>query len=367
MRVFARFIVLLLCCLGMSACQTGRGSDGRLADPATRVFNFDWRLSGDPQAGPMQVFDNGTRIWLHFAPGQRLPAVFGWHDGQETLLTLNVSGQFHVIDALWTELVFRAGRAQARASLRPSQTTDDASHRQHDGAAALSSPAPSDRQSRQNAALGKPGLSGDTSLGVAAPSVMDGRAQSESRSGTSLRSESSARLETLPEAPLKRPMPPERPADSLVAASAAEGETSPATPPSDLDGGKWARIEGEGQAATPRVKGQNQQAVEGPWEEKTQSVFELRLKDKTLRQALIRWARQAKWVFTPEHWALEVDFPIKTAARFEGDFETAVAQLLDAAKLNAHPLQACFYSNRVLRVLSWPQTCKPQRRGEGQS
>ncbi|WGQ37262.1 toxin co-regulated pilus biosynthesis Q family protein [Alcaligenes ammonioxydans] len=115
------------------------------------------------------------------------------------------------------------------------------------------------------------------------------------------------------------------------------------------------------------MKGQNQQAVEGPWEEKTQSVFELRLKDKTLRQALIRWARQAKWVFTPEHWALEVDFPIKTAARFEGGFETAVAQLLDAAKLNAHPLQACFYSNRVLRVLSWPQTCKPQRRGEGQS
>jgi hypothetical protein len=73
----------------------------------------------------------------------------------------------------------------------------------------------------------------------------------------------------------------------------------------------------------------------------------------------MRWAKQAKWVFAPEHWTLEVDFPVKAAASFKGNFESAVVQLLTAAQLNAHSLQACFYSNQVLRVLASPQPCDP--------
>ncbi len=264
MLFFFRSCVLVMWSLGLSACQVSQGPDGLLADPDTRVFNFDWRLSGDSQVGPLQVFDNGIRTWLHFAPEQILPAVFGRRDGQETLLPLRPSGQFQLIDGLWAELLFRAGRAQAQAS----------------------------QSLKQGGSSNEEGESG----------LLPAREQGKG------------------ETPAELTQKPTFQATSnlLPAHASALGDQPPEIP-----------------------------------------VFELRLKDKTLRQALIRWARQAKWVFDSEHWTLDVDFPIKAAARFEGGFESAVAQLLAAAQLNAHPLQACFYSNQVLRVLAGPQVCDP--------
>ncbi|WP_321352220.1 TcpQ domain-containing protein [Alcaligenes faecalis] len=281
MRFLVRFCIVLVCALGLSACQSSQGPDGLLADPGARVFNFDWRLSGDPQVGPMQVFDNGTRIWLHFAPDQILPAVFGRRDGQEVLLSLRSLGQFQLVDGLWAELVFRAGRAQAQASLRRKSSQSEGS--------ALSGAGESD-------VLAQP-------LSV--------------------------------EDPLKP--------SSVGAVQVLELEPEPA--PAQL---------------VQRVAFQassDMWAVNLPNPDST--VFELRLKDRTLRQALMRWAKQAKWVFAPEHWTLEVDFPVKAAASFMGNFESAVVQLLTAAQLNAHSLQACFYSNQVLRVLASPQPCDP--------
>lgn len=308
MRFLARFCVLGMCALGLSACQTSPGPDGLLADPRARVFNFDWRLSGDPQVGPMQVFDNGTRIWLHFAPEQILPAVFGRRDGQEMLLSLRPSGQFHLIDGLWAELVFRAGRAQAQASLqRKSSQSEDSTLSGVEESDVLAQPLP----------VGVPLK--PSPVGAMQPPVLElepGRAgglrqdagQKEGGRG------SSSQNAALP-APVQ-----------LVERIAFQAS-------SDM----WA--------------------VNLPNPDST--VFELRLKDRTLRQALVRWAKQAKWVFASEHWTLDVDFPVKAAARFEGSFQSAVEQLLTAAQLNAHSLQACFYSNQVLRVLASPQTCDP--------
>jgi hypothetical protein len=281
MRFLVRFCIVLICALGLSACQSSQGPDGLLADPGARVFNFDWRLSGDPKVGPMQVFDNGTRIWLHFAPDQILPAVFGRRDGQEVLLSLRPSGQFQLVDGLWAELVFRAGRAQAQASLRRKSSQSEGS--------ALSGAEESD-------VLAQPLLVGD---------------------------------------PLKP--------SSVGAVQVLELEPGPA--PAQL-------VQRVAFQASSDVW-----AVNLPNPDST--VFELRLKDRTLRQALMRWAKQAKWVFAPEHWTLEVDFPVKAAASFKGNFESAVVQLLTAAQLNAHSLQACFYSNQVLRVLASPQPCDP--------
>lgn len=292
MLFLARFFLLMLCWVGLSACQTSQGSDGYLADPATRVFNFDWRLSGDPQVGPMQVFDNGARVWLHFAPGQGLPAVFGLRDGQETLLSLKALGQFQVVEGLWSELVFRAGRAQARASLKRPQST-----------------------------------------GGFAPGEQASEALPPS---SSFEDASQQGAVSLPQS------------QSTVELKKSGGQVSVALTQSNSS------------SLDPEVLG----SAKASPEEKPEAVFELRLKDKTLRQTLMRWARQAKWVFAPEHWVLEVDFPIKSDARFEGGFETAVAQLLAAAELNAYRLQACFYSNQVLRVLPWPQDCDPGVREE---
>lgn len=79
--------------------------------------------------------------------------------------------------------------------------------------------------------------------------------------------------------------------------------------------------------------------------------------DHTLRQALQRWAKQAGWFFADEHWGLQVDYPIVNKAEFEGSFEQSIEQLLQSVQLSAQPLRACFYRNRVLRVIPESQFC----------
>lgn len=81
--------------------------------------------------------------------------------------------------------------------------------------------------------------------------------------------------------------------------------------------------------------------------------------DGTMRQALKRWAQRAGWVFLDQHWGLEVDLPIVSAALFSADFNDAVTQLMRSTALGTRPLQACMYSNKVLRVIPLAQHCDP--------
>ncbi|MFU2069955.1 toxin co-regulated pilus biosynthesis Q family protein, partial [Bordetella hinzii] len=83
--------------------------------------------------------------------------------------------------------------------------------------------------------------------------------------------------------------------------------------------------------------------------------------DTTLRAVLARWAAQAGWTFSAEHWALNADIPLQGQARFEGEFKTAVRELLRATELADRPLQPCFYANQVLRVVPLAQSCDRSR------
>lgn len=78
---------------------------------------------------------------------------------------------------------------------------------------------------------------------------------------------------------------------------------------------------------------------------------------ETVRAALERWSKQAGWVFGPDLWAAPVDIPVVTSAAMGSDYRAAVRKLLDATSLTDVPLQPCFYSNRVLRVVSRSQLC----------
>ena len=80
-------------------------------------------------------------------------------------------------------------------------------------------------------------------------------------------------------------------------------------------------------------------------------------KDRTIREALKSWATIANWTFEPEHWAVTVDIPITAGAPFSGDFKTAVRQLIATTELGDTPLQPCFYTNRVVRVVPINQVC----------
>lgn len=79
--------------------------------------------------------------------------------------------------------------------------------------------------------------------------------------------------------------------------------------------------------------------------------------DKTIRTVLERWTASAGWVFSLEHWAVDRDLPVSANTTFKGDFRAAVRSLLVSTELTDLPLQPCFYSNAVLRVVKRAELC----------
>lgn len=79
--------------------------------------------------------------------------------------------------------------------------------------------------------------------------------------------------------------------------------------------------------------------------------------DRTIREALIKWKEKAGWTFEVEHWAVDRDVPISASAVFKGEFKDAVRSLVSATELGDTPLQPCFYSNKVLRVIHFNEVC----------
>lgn len=122
MRLFT--LRLLGACLllpALQGCLAGQAGMAPALDTGAQAFHFGWRLSGEPRVGPLQVFDNGARTWLHFAPGQPVPAVFGLRNGREQSLTLKPEGQFQIVQGVWPQLLFRAGLSLAQARRRPGE------------------------------------------------------------------------------------------------------------------------------------------------------------------------------------------------------------------------------------------------------
>ncbi|WP_420606748.1 TrbG/VirB9 family P-type conjugative transfer protein [Novosphingopyxis sp.] len=102
------------------ALQFRYGED--LPDPAESVDTLDyaaltnWKLSGDRAIRPVEVGDDGTRVYIHWAEKQLQPAVFAIDDtGDEVLVDGYVRGDAYVIDRLFDKLVFRIGRDRAVA------------------------------------------------------------------------------------------------------------------------------------------------------------------------------------------------------------------------------------------------------------
>ncbi|QII86319.1 TrbG/VirB9 family P-type conjugative transfer protein [Bordetella hinzii] len=232
--VFSMFVALLL-----SGCQAASSAHWRVAPDH---FDFNWQLSGDPEVAPLQVFAGGQEIWLQFAPGQELPAIFGQAPAGEQPLAYQRRDPYVVLPGQWRALVLRGGRqvAYARRAGEPAPLAPD-------------------------------------------PEVL-------------------------------RLPPPDPPAAVTPAPPSAAAPAFFAGPP-----------------------------------------------DTTLRAVLARWAAQAGWTFSAEHWALNADIPLQGQARFEGEFKTAVRELLRATELADRPLQPCFYANQVLRVVPLAQSCDRSR------
>lgn len=90
----------------------------------------------------------------------------------------------------------------------------------------------------------------------------------------------------------------------------------------------------------------------------TSTTYSVARSDRTLREALVKWASLSGWTFEPEHWAVARDIPVAGGASVDADFKTAVRMLLRSTELTDLPVQPCFYNaNHTLRVVPLADSC----------
>lgn len=87
------------------------------------------------------------------------------------------------------------------------------------------------------------------------------------------------------------------------------------------------------------------------------TTFAVSRDDRTIRETLARWSKSVSWVNEPEHWTVPYDLPVLSAADLGPDFKGAVRSLLSSTDLTNMPLQPCFYSNQVLRIVPKAELC----------
>lgn len=289
----ARTLAIAIFLFGLAGCAnlpkwpflTASGAADSRGEPGH--YNFEWRLSGDRAVAPVQVFDNGRQIWLQFASGQPVPAIFERTRGGDRPLDFRREGPYVVLPGLWPNLVLRGGHLKSFAD----RVVDQAIK----GSAPPLSPAD-----------------------VSAPDVVSELLPVQSN-------------HSFAEQPVQI-------ADGGVAAPVSEPESNVG-----LDPVAVALPLDDQRAAQGSAEGAESYAVDPA--------------DKNLRMALSRWARIAGWVFEAEHWAVDADIPIVGSARFELKFKVAVRELVASTELADRPLQPCFYSNKVLRVVPYAQSC----------
>jgi len=96
-----------------SAAALPRLSDVGAAVQARPYYDFSWVLSGDRLAAPLQVFDDGQRMWLQFSVSQGRPQLFGGSAQGWAELDYRVQGVYVVLDAVWPQLQVRVGAREA--------------------------------------------------------------------------------------------------------------------------------------------------------------------------------------------------------------------------------------------------------------
>lgn len=271
--------------------------ESRPSVSAAGAFDFNWQLSGDPSVAPVQVFSHSQQVWLQFDQRQYLPAIFGVKEGQSHALTYQRYDPYVVIEGQWQELLFQGGHLQARA--------------RHASVMPLAHAAPASDKAPQ-------------------PASANPAPNPEPKSAT------------------ERPAAEPAPTQTATALSLGPLERTSVTP---------IAPEAEQKAPAPALS--KRPALASLRSTPPRPSFQISPSDDTLRQAIQRWAQEAGWNFSDQHWGLEVDYPIINTADFSGEFPEAVSQLLDSVRMGAKPMRACFYSNQVLRIIPATQSCHP--------
>ena len=268
---------------------------------APGLYDFAYRVSGDRRVAPVQVFDDGQSTFIQFKAGQTVPAIFRVGDAGEQLAPSTLRGGYVVLAGTAGEWVMRIGCVVSAASYEGDM-----------------------REGRRAAAVGR-GNTFDVDDDMAWASA---DARSDGVRGASAAGSGSARhVASMPSG------------DARSGSANVRGSRS---------------MSGAGQAAMARPVGLVSTAVSSM---RPSMAFDASTADPTMRAVLTRWAKLAGWSFDAQHWTVDVDIPLAGTASFGADFKTAVRDLLASTEMSTRPLQPCFYSNQVLRVVSLAEAC----------
>lgn len=89
------------------------GAANAAATPGT--FNFDWAIDGAAAVRPVQVFDDGSKIYVQFGDLKKVPAIFSETPRGRVILQWEAQPPYAVISAPADTLVFQLGDAEAKA------------------------------------------------------------------------------------------------------------------------------------------------------------------------------------------------------------------------------------------------------------
>jgi hypothetical protein len=274
---------------------------------APGLYDFAYRVSGDRRVAPVQVFDDGQSTFVQFKAGQTVPAIFRVGDGGEQLAPSTLRGGYVVLAGTASEWVMRIGSAVSAA--------------QYEGDA---------REGRSGVGAAR---------GNAFDLSDDATWTAGDVRGSGARGASTAVAEDTRRVSSMSP-------DELRGARSGQPTT------------RGARtVSAGGQAAPASLRPAALAAYAPATPMRPSAAFDASTADPTMRAVLTRWAKLAGWSFDAQHWTVDVDIPLAGTASFGADFKSAVRDLLASTELSTRPLQPCFYSNQVLRVIPLAEAC----------
>ncbi|WP_321814835.1 MULTISPECIES: transglycosylase SLT domain-containing protein [unclassified Paraburkholderia] len=82
---------------------------------APGAYSFGWAVTGADDAKPVQVFDDGAKIYVQFSDMKRPPAIFADTPRGRVLLRWEAQPPYAVISSAERTLIFQIGTSEARA------------------------------------------------------------------------------------------------------------------------------------------------------------------------------------------------------------------------------------------------------------
>jgi hypothetical protein len=319
-------------------------------------FSFAWRLSGDREVAPLQVFDNGVRMWLQFAAGQAVPAIFAHTKEGDRVVDYQREGPYIVVGRVWPHLSLRGGSQESRID-RVGDVGESELPGPGMGAVVPGDPVQPREQKPPSGHRPPQVVSGSaTPFGV-------GSEQSRTETALSLQEETLSGVRSSLMAVSSQTVPAsQQPKSSLgassspesvaleVPSSSGEGDSPDVRP---LPAGVQPLKVSLPEASIDLAAGRDASVPNGG----VAAIYSVGPEDRNMRLALSRWADSAGWTFDAEHWSVDVDIPLAGSAQFQSGFKEAVQALMAATELADRPLQPCFYSNKVLRIVPYAQPC----------